>query len=301
MSYSTLSIDWEDFGQLLGMYHYNQVTAPVNSAIERQTSIMLDMLDETNSKATFFILGMLAKYRPGLVKEIAARGHEIAIHGQNHKAMFSLTKEEAKNDLQECIDIVSGITGEKVYGYRAPFFSVNETNLWLLEILAELGLLYDSSIFPIKMPRYGIDGFSDKDQLYELPNGKQLVELPLTVAAYAGKKWPVSGGGYIRLMPKFFVNKVFNDLSKKQQDSMIYMHPYEFDTAHLDVTSNFPAGAGYSRLNVLALNLRWNLFRNSIRGKIKSLLSQHQFITCLQKATHVKENGNSTKLLGCQE
>jgi peptidoglycan/xylan/chitin deacetylase (PgdA/CDA1 family) len=96
MSYCTLSIDWEDFGQLLGMYHYNQVTAPVNSAIERQTSIMLDMLDETNSKATFFILGMLAKYRPGLVKEIAARGHEIAIHGQNHKAMFSLTKEEAK-------------------------------------------------------------------------------------------------------------------------------------------------------------------------------------------------------------
>lgn len=82
---------------------------------------------------------------------------------------------------------------------------------------------------------------------------------------------------------------------------MIYMHPYEFDTAHLDVTSNFPAGAAYSRLNVLALNLRWNLFRNSIRGKIKTLLSQHQFITCLQKATHVKENGNSTKLLGCQE
>lgn len=121
---------WEDFGQLLGIYHFNKVTEPVNSA-ERQTSIMLDMLDETNSKATFLILGMLAKYRPGLVKEIAARGHEIAIHGQNHKAMFSLTKDDARKRPRNVLDIVSGVTGEKVYGYRAPFFSVNESNLSL--------------------------------------------------------------------------------------------------------------------------------------------------------------------------
>lgn len=301
MSYSTLSIDWEDFGQLLGKYHFNKVTEPVNGAIERQTKIMLDMLDETGCKATFFILGILAAYRPGLVKEIAARGHEIAIHGQNHVAMFNLSREEAKKDLQECIDIVTNITGEKLHGYRAPFFSINATNLWLLEILAELGLTYDSSIFPIKMPRYGIEGFNGNDSLYVLPNGMKLVELPLTVASYAGKKWPVSGGGYIRLMPAYFVKKVFSDLEKRNQNSMIYMHPYEFDTAHLDVTANFPPGAPYSKLQVLALNLRWNLFRNSIRGKIKKLLNQHQFITCLQKATYVKENGNSTTLLGRQE
>ncbi len=82
---------------------------------------------------------------------------------------------------------------------------------------------------------------------------------------------------------------------------MIYMHPYEFDTQTLDVTTNYPSGANYSKLKVQALNLRWNLFRNSIRGKIKSLLQQHHFITCLQKAQYVKENGNSTKLLGRQE
>ena len=211
MSYSTLSIDWEDFGQLLCMYHFNKVTEPVNAALERQTSIMLDMMDETNCKATFFILGVTAKYRPGLVKKIASKGHEIAIHGQNHIAMFTLTPDAARKDLQESIDIVTQITGEKIYGYRAPFFSVNETNLWLLDILADLGIEYDSSIFPKKMPRYGIEGFSDKDALYDLPNGKQIVELPLTVACYFNKTWPVSGGGYIRLMPKFLVNKIFND------------------------------------------------------------------------------------------
>ena len=301
MSYSTLSIDWEDFGQLFGMYHFKDITAPVGGAIERQTSIMLDMLDETNNKATFFILGMLAKYKPELVKKIAARGHEIGIHGQNHTAMFTLTPAQARKDLEEAVDIVSTITGEKMHGYRAPFFSVNESNLYLLEILAELGLSYDSSIFPKKMPRYGIEGFSDKDALYDLPNGKQIVELPLTVANYFNKTWPVSGGGYIRLMPKMLVNKVFRDLEKQQKDSMVYMHPYEFDTKFIDVSANYPSGANYSKLKVLALNLRWNLFRNSIRDKIKNLLNQYQFITCLQKANYVKENGNSTKLLGRQE
>ncbi len=301
MSYSTLSIDWEDFGQLLCMYHYNKVTEPVNAALERQTSIMLDMMDETNCKATFFILGVTAKFRPALVKKIASKGHEIAIHGQNHIAMFTLSPDEARKDLQESIDIVTQITGEKVYGYRAPFFSVNETNLWLLDILADLGIEYDSSIFPKKMPRYGIEGFSDKDALYDLPNGKQIVELPLTVARYFNKTWPVSGGGYIRLMPKMLVNKIFNDFEKQQKDSMIYMHPYEFDTAFLDVRSNYPAGVNYSKYKVHTLNLRWNLFRNSIREKIKDLLKQHQFKTCLNKANYVKAIGNSTKLLGRPE
>ncbi len=301
MSYSTLSIDWEDFGQLLCMYHYNKVTEPVNAALERQTSIMLDMMDETNCKATFFILGVTAKFRPALVKKIASKGHEIAIHGQNHIAMFTLSPDEARKDLQESIDIVTQITGEKVYGYRAPFFSVNETNLWLLDILADLGIEYDSSIFPKKMPRYGIEGFSDKDALYDLPNGKQIVELPLTVASYFNKTWPVSGGGYIRLMPKMLVNKIFNDFEKQQKDSMIYMHPYEFDTAFLDVRSNYPAGVNYSKYKVHTLNLRWNLFRNSIREKIKDLLKQHQFKTCLNKANYVKAIGNSTKLLGRPE
>jgi hypothetical protein len=137
--------------------------------------------------------------------------------------------------------------------------------------------------------------------LYDLPGGKQIVELPLTIASYFNKKWAVSGGGYIRTMPKMVVNKIFRDFEKQQKDSMIYMHPYEFDTKLLDVRSNYAPGANYSKLKVLTLNLRWNLFRNSIRGKIKELLKQHQFKTCIQKAIYVKENGISSKLLGRQE
>lgn len=299
MSKTTLSIDWEDFGQLYGMYHYGKITEPVDGAIERQTKIMLDLLDETQVKATFFVLGMLAVRRKSLVKEIQQRGHEIALHGQNHKAMYTLTPDEAYQDITESLKIVTDITGEPMYGYRAPFFSLVKENIYLLDMLADLGLLYDSSIFPKKMSRYGIDGFSTKDALYTLPNGKEIVELPLTVATYAGKRWPVSGGGYIRLMPKTLVSKVFRDLRTAQKDSMIYMHPYEFDTQNISVATNYPTQANTSTLKVHALNLRWNIFRKSITGKIRMLLLEHQFITCLEKAKHVKKNGVSSKLLGC--
>src|SRR5205823_8321056 len=96
-----------------------------------------------------------------------------------------------------------------VYGYRAPYFSIDASNLYVLEILAELGLTYDSSIFPMKMRRYGIGGFNLEDQLYQLPNGREIVELPLTVAQIFGRRIPVAGGGYVRLLPRFMLNRIF--------------------------------------------------------------------------------------------
>lgn len=95
----TLSIDWEDFGQLFGKYRHKVISEPVNGAIERQTDVILDLLDETGNKATFFILGMLARHRPQLVKKIASRGHEVGVHGQNHESMYSLSRASARKDL----------------------------------------------------------------------------------------------------------------------------------------------------------------------------------------------------------
>lgn len=297
MNKCTLSIDWEDFGQLYTKYHYKIDTAPLK-AIGRQTDIILDMLEETNRKATFFILGLLAKYRPDLVKKIAAKGHEIAIHGQNHEILFTLNAKQIKEDIAESIKTVSDITGTQVFGYRAPRFSINETNLYVLQILTELDLLYDSSIFPIKLPRYGIVNFDKNDMLYKLPNEKEIVEIPLSTVKYFGKTFPVSGGGYIRVLPGFLVNKMFKKISTEKRNSIIYMHPYEFDTEKLDVTSNYPKDAKYSKLKTLALNLRWNISRNSVRNKVKQLLTNQEFITCLEKARYVKSNTISPKLLG---
>ena len=287
MAKATMSIDWEDFGQMFGKYKFGEITEPIKGTIERQTKIILDLFDENHTKATFFILGVLAKFRPEIVKEIAARGHEIALHGQNHEAMFTLTPEKAYDDVSTSQKIVTDIIGAPVYGYRAPFFSLIRDNLYLLEILADLGLIYDSSIFPMLLPRYGIKNFPTEDALYKLPNNKHIVELPMTTAFFLNKQLPVSGGGYMRLMPEPLIKKVFKTIDAKNKDSMIYMHPYEFDTKSIDVSSNYPCESEYSKLKVAALNFRWNIFRPTITNKLRSLLKQNQFITAKEKAYQI--------------
>jgi polysaccharide deacetylase family protein (PEP-CTERM system associated) len=293
----SLSIDWEDFGQLLGRDYCGTVTPPLKN-IDRQTDIILELLDNTGKKATFFILGMLAQYRPDLVKKIAAEGHEIGLHGQHHINMRSLSYKDAFNDIKDSFNLVTDIIGEPVFGYRAPYFSIDETNMFLLEILSELGLLYDSSIFPIKLKRYGIAGFSTEDTLYKLPNGKEIVELPLTVAAWRNRKLPVAGGGYMRAFPSLIVDRIFRDLDHAGKNVMLYMHPYEFDTEWIDCSANYPENISYSRPKTFLINLRWNLFRNSIRKKLENLLTKYHFLTCQKKAENVKNRTHSPAILG---
>ena len=296
MASATMSIDWEDLSQMYGKYHYGQITEPVRGTIERQTKIILDLLEETDNKATFFILGALAQYRPNLVKEIAARGHEIGIHSHRHDQMFTLNYDQAREDISTAQKIVADIIGGPVYGYRAPFFSVNRSNLYVLEILADLGLIYDSSIFPMKLPRYGISDFPTADRLYKLPTGKEIVELPMTVGNLMNRKWPVCGGGYMRLLPAFMVRKIFKTISANERDSMIYMHPYEFDSEPIDISGNYPGDAEYSKMKVAALNFRWNIFRPSIVGKLRSLLKEHHFVTALTKAEEIRSTTTAVPL-----
>ena len=130
----TLTIDWEDFGQLYCKYIDGTITPPNSKAIERQTHIILQMLDDANVKATFFILGMLAKYKTNLVKIIAAEGHEIALHGMHHESMFRLKPDQVKKDLSDSKKLISDIVSQPILGYRAPFFSILRDNLYVLDI-----------------------------------------------------------------------------------------------------------------------------------------------------------------------
>src|SRR5258705_936838 len=118
---------------------------------------------------------MLAPHRPDLVRKIAAEGHEIGLHGQYHINMRKLTREQTFNDINDSKKLGTDIIGAPVFGYRAPYFSIDETNLYVLEVLTELGLMYDSSIFPIKLKRYGIANFNKEDALSILPNGKEIL------------------------------------------------------------------------------------------------------------------------------
>ena len=293
----TLTIDWEDFGQLMCRDHLQLVRSPLDD-ITRQTDTILEILDSTQNKATFFVLGMLAKFRPDIVKKIAAQGHEIALHGMNHLDMRKLNRQSAYNDISDSYKLITDIIGVPVYGYRAPYFSVDTSNLYLLEVLTETGLMYDSSIFPIKLKRYGIENFSVNPALYKLQNGKEIVEFPLTIFEWKNKKLPVAGGGYMRVAPHMVIKHIFKKLYQQQKSVILYMHPYEFDLHQLNCTSTYPENIQYSQFKKRLVNLKWNLFRKSILIKIKNLLENYNFTTCLKKAEYVKSHTNSPAILG---
>jgi len=131
-----------------------------------------------------------------------------------------------------------------------------------------------------------------------LPNGKEIVELPLTVMPWRNKKLPVAGGGYMRALPSFVLKKVFRKLDEDKKPVMLYMHPYEFDDRWISCSTNYPEGQGFSKPKSFLINLRWNLFRGTIYNKIKYLLKEYQFITCLKKAEYVKSHSHSPGVLG---
>ena len=156
-----LTIDLEDWHQLM----YRRVTGEtpgLQKHIFRQLDHLLELLDRHQAQATFFVLGSLAEQSPELLRKVASLGHEIASHGYGHVVIHRLTRREFEIDARRSKEILENLVGRPVLGFRAPEFSIRTDSLWALEVLAELGFEYDSSIFPIWHRRYGIHGFFRK-------------------------------------------------------------------------------------------------------------------------------------------
>ncbi|MBI5102988.1 MAG: DUF3473 domain-containing protein [Nitrospirae bacterium] len=191
--------------------------------IEHNVDTVLKLLDEADVKATFFFLGRIGADIPHIVRKTAGCGHEIACHSQDHTRIFDMTQERFRDDLIKAKKTLEDVTGEKVYGFRAPEFSITDKTLWALDILLEAGFCYDSSIYPTSFHDvYGIAGA--KTSIHKLPNG--LVEFPLSVIDLFGMRIPFAGGGYFRLYP-LFLTKLFIHMVNRESPCMIYLHPYE--------------------------------------------------------------------------
>jgi polysaccharide deacetylase family protein (PEP-CTERM system associated) len=200
------------------------------SRVEQNTHVILDILWRNDTKATFFVLGWICQRHPELVKEIASAGHEIACHGFDHKLVYNLTPDEFKDDLKQALDILQQTSGKKVFGYRAPSFSLMATDNEKFEIMAELGFTYDSSFFPMKHFRYG-DAVNVSLQPFDINvKGRVLLkEYPMTVVDFLGRRIPAGGGGYFRFYPNFFIKRNFRKANNQGQPVIIYLHPWEFD------------------------------------------------------------------------
>jgi polysaccharide deacetylase family protein (PEP-CTERM system associated) len=195
-----------------------------NVEIERNTNALLEVLDEAKTKATFFFVGRLAKDTPGIIKEAAKAGHEIGCHSYAHIRIFGIDKNEFRQKLSAAKKQLEDVSGQRVYGFRAPDFSITEKTIWVLDILKELGFVYDSSIYPFGLHDvYGMKGANPF--VHRLPNG--LVEFPMSTIEVFGKRIPFGGGGYFRLYPLFLTKIFLSKLNKLGYPAMFYIHPYE--------------------------------------------------------------------------
>jgi polysaccharide deacetylase family protein (PEP-CTERM system associated) len=190
---------------------------------------ILQTLAECAVRATFFVLGQAAFEHPALVRRLADAGHEIGTHGWSHTPAYRQTPAQFRSELHRSLNVLQSLSGQPVLGHRAAFFSITGRSLWVLEELAQAGLRYDSSVFPVYNYRYGIpcaNRFPHK--LARLP----MWEFPLSTLSIGGINVPFSGGFYARLWPYAWIRWAIRYLNTKGQPAIVYFHPWEFDAQH---------------------------------------------------------------------
>ncbi len=200
------------------------------SRVVNNTKKILDLFDRYEVKATFFMVGWVAEKFPSLVQDIHHRGHELACHSYWHRTVYSLTPEEFRQDTRDAVRAIEDAAGVKVLGYRAPSWSITKSCLWALDILAEEGFTYDSSIYPIRHDLYGVPGAHRFPYNRECANGRILREFPPTTVQFLGMTLPAAGGGYLRIFPLAYTDWVFRKTEESRGEQvMVYVHPWEVD------------------------------------------------------------------------
>jgi len=257
---SALTVDVEDYFHVAAF----EKNIPVSSwdsmpvRVFDNTQRLLDLFEQHNATATFFLLGWVAARYPQLVKDIHRRGHEVASHGYNHTKATSQSPAQFAADVRDTKALLEDLTGTAVIGYRAPSFSIDKTNEWAFTELQQAGYKYSSSTYPVKHDLYGTPDWPQ--QPYMRPEG--IWEFPMPILNIAGKQWPVAGGGYFRLMPYWLSKGLINRyLEKNQHPYMFYFHPWEIDP-------NQP------RINNASLKSKFRHYTNlnKMEGKVSSLL-----------------------------
>ena len=220
------TVDLEDW------YHGLEIDPAGWKGIENRlaagTERLLDLLAAAGARATFFVLGAAAESAPGLVREIAARGHEIATHGYGHGFVSRMGPEAFRADLQRSLEVLAGLAPGPVRGFRAPYFSIVRGTEWAFEVLRECGLRYDSSVFPVRNYRYGVPRAPRR--VHETHSG--LVELPPSTWRLGGTNLPVAGGAYFRLYPYIVTRFGLGRVAAEGHPVVFYLHPWELDPEH---------------------------------------------------------------------
>jgi polysaccharide deacetylase family protein (PEP-CTERM system associated) len=230
------------------------------------TRWLLDQLDRRGIQATFFIVGQVAEHTPELVRDIHRSGHEVACHGWDHRRVTSQTPDEFREDVRRSKEALEQVTGEEVVGYRAPTFSILPRTAWALDILADLGMRYDSSIYPVYHDRYGVPS-APRSPFLARGCEREILEFPPATVRMLGINFAAGGGGYFRLLPLALMELAIRQSVRDCWPgvAILYFHPWEFDPHQ----PRLPMGL-------------LNRFRTYVgiprsRGRLATLLGRHQF------------------------
>lgn len=228
---NALTIDVEDYFQVAALAEAvrRDDWDSMEYRVEANTDRLLDLLDQYDTKATFFTLGWVAERSPELVRRIRNAGHEVASHGYSHQLIYNQTPDVFREETRRSKAILEDILGEPVAGYRAASYSITSRSRWALDILAEEGFTWDSSIFPVHHDRYGMPDAPRWPYRLKTDNGHELAEFPLSTLKLPGYTLPIAGGGYFRLFPYWFSQWGLGAINHQGRPFVFYLHPWEVD------------------------------------------------------------------------
>jgi polysaccharide deacetylase family protein (PEP-CTERM system associated) len=237
------------------------------SRVVENTYRVLDLFDQHHARGTFFFVGWIAARFPRLVREVRARGHELACHSYWHRTVYSLSRQKFREDTRRAKHVIEDAAGLAVQGYRAPSWSITKDCLWALDILAEEGFTYDSSIYPIHHDLYGVPGAKRFPYVHECTNGLTLKEFPPATLRFLNTNLPVAGGGYLRIFPSAYTELAFRRYENHYRERLVvYLHPWELDSEQPRIQ-----GPLKSRLRHYT-----NLKR--MQSRVSAVLARHRFV-----------------------
>lgn len=266
-----LSVDFEDWHQLVRRRVGDAGWERPGPALARQTEALLALLDELGARATFFVLGMAARAHPELVRAVGAAGHEIACHGDAHRPVHAQTPAQFADDLRRARTTIEDLTGWRPRGYRAPAFSITSRSRWAFAVLAEEGFAYDSSqheSFAVRdhiAPEHAAPHRLGQDGLWEFP---------LAVWRRGRLSMPVGGASYWSVTP---TPVVLRGLAGAGHCAGLYLHPHELDPEPLRPLLGAGVAASHRMQAALRAGQR-NAARRRAAGVLRAIADRFALI-----------------------
>jgi len=257
------------------------------SRVEPSVDRILNLLAPADTKATFFVLGSVAREHGAMVRRVADAGHEIASHGMSHRMLTRMGPHELADELGQSRRLLEDLIGRRVLGFRAPTFSITrQTGAWAVDTLAEAGFEYDSSVFPVRHDRYGIPDAPRWAHWAVGPGGGRILEIPPLTLRLLGMNLPVGGGGYLRLLPTGLISGALAAARRAGRTGVIYMHPWELDPDQ-PVLPMTRLGQWRHRVNL-----------HKTEDKLRRLLARHQFGSFAASLESLRAAAKTEYLLG---